>query len=1111
MPPDLEPCLPGPLHTLKQVPTSIRNSESVGLSAILLGGRMQTMPTFSAAAPDLHHAALLLKLILGSEGIKPQYQDVTRLRLLLEKNEELHQLLKDSWERQDCTRLKSFAFWYVHETFQIAMERKTGTIMNTVYQRKALANAWQAPYQGNLHKLLRNNINYEFRLGRRRTRGNHSCLVQGSGCGKSRTINELANHVLLIPLNFRISSSEHLRSYPDADEVVRDHFLGASWLSSAEQKSFLWSFFCETLNYVYEHIEQQSYEHKVQYEGLAMNWSSFLKNNRQEVYAEIVRRHNKHFEDIRQTSLNVSSTTGKGQVLRSNVKGSLRRLLELMDQCVHESERLKQTGCVKIICSVDEADVLALTSVPGNEQEGNLYEAFCTSLDVFRGLPIFFLFLSTNSQIALLAPPKRKLISEDAKKHFTSLIAPFTETPFNCSPNFPLDNVSYRLEEITTIGFMAQLGRPLWHSILHAMQSGVAITQTQPSSRIRTRAQTRAHMQSDPSASSMANLIVAEILPLARTKLLCCESLPEPSDRPALHRLYTPLRKRVLADVRVSLTYEPSREKTYDELANMVASHMKMVYSVPQHREYMRSGYSSEPILAEAAAQELRVLRTSGVDGDITLPQIVASAIDNDLCSVGERGEVVGRTLVTLAYERAVESESRSLDGSVHYSAGCSLIGFIKELFPEKFAEEILDSHPDNAGTKQTMRDAFKDAHVRFTHFARLGDDGGITPQALFAAFLRGHAQLGHPTQEKIDVAIPVVLDKDKICVDNMTVLLISIKRRAMEGTKAEYEICADALGVFIQPFVTSLKDHPYIALVMELGVQGRARYTIGQRHIQRPSSGSAAGGLDGFTKPVKAAPSIKTPRTPARMALGRFAERRGNMRSQNEPLTHHPRYNIYAYGCSPDIYKVIGEDERGLYRKLLADRDLFAEHPRKKVPGSIRAMLRQKPVLYTNLDSFHWVGLNPQMAEALRLEKLEEERIYGPDAVFAGQATKICDTVTGEYLFGFPSNKTERQTKDNSESGGNAGASFLRGGQPRGHARRQKEYFESYDSEPEEQDGDEIDDERENCEDIFAAEDRRMKEELSKRRWHLDASRNFKGWQAEQRCREYLGGARGG
>lgn len=56
-----------------------------------------------------------------------------------------------------------------------------------------------------------------------------------------------------------------------------------------------------------------------------------------------------------------------------------------------------------------------------------------------------------------------------------------------------------------------------------------------------------------------------------------------------------------VADVRLSLQYEPNLEmsQSLDTQAKLVASHMRIAYSVPAHREYIRSGYPSEPILAE--------------------------------------------------------------------------------------------------------------------------------------------------------------------------------------------------------------------------------------------------------------------------------------------------------------------------------------------------------------------------------------------------------------------------------------------------------------------------------------------------------------------------------
>lgn len=56
-----------------------------------------------------------------------------------------------------------------------------------------------------------------------------------------------------------------------------------------------------------------------------------------------------------------------------------------------------------------------------------------------------------------------------------------------------------------------------------------------------------------------------------------------------------------VADVRLCLQYEPHVEgnKAMDTQARLIASHMRFAYSVPIHRQYFRSGYPSEPMLAE--------------------------------------------------------------------------------------------------------------------------------------------------------------------------------------------------------------------------------------------------------------------------------------------------------------------------------------------------------------------------------------------------------------------------------------------------------------------------------------------------------------------------------
>jgi hypothetical protein len=51
-----------------------------------------------------------------------------------------------------------------------------------------------------------------------------------------------------------------------------------------------------------------------------------------------------------------------------------------------------------------------------------------------------------------------------------------------------------------------------------------------------------------------------------------------------------------------------------------------------------------------------------------------------------------------------------------------------------------------------------------------------------------------------------------------------------------------------------------------------------------------------------------------------------------------HPRYSVFAYGCSDTAYNPIGRSDGSVYRYLPGNRDVLGEHPRQDV-DSLRAM----------------------------------------------------------------------------------------------------------------------------------------------------------------------------
>lgn len=120
----------------------------------------------------------------------------------------------------------------------------------------------------------------------------------------------------------------------------------------------------------------------------------------------------------------------------------------------------------------------------------------------------------------------------------------------------------------------------------------------------------------------------------------------------------------------------------------------------------------------------------------------------------------------------------------------------------------------------------------------------------------------------------------------------------------------------------------PYITLVMELGAHMRENVdTSRDQHMDHPDS-----------------PSLYLP----------IAS------TAHHPEAGHPRYNIFAYGCTSTTYNVIppGDVEIAKYAELLSSRDTFAEHERQD-SESLEAVFRMKDVYRWGPSySAHWVEL---------------------------------------------------------------------------------------------------------------------------------------------------------
>ncbi|KAI5117184.1 hypothetical protein M0805_008163 [Coniferiporia weirii] len=793
---------------------------------------------------------------------------------------------------------------------------------NQAAKEKAVKEAWTLPYIGNTHLLLRKTINTMNRTRIARTYANCLSIFQSSGTGKSRTVHELGKLIFTIPLNLRPETEHNGFAYPLPDNAIRNFLVGAP---SEPQKARLYfvRFLHGLFTTVLEEVEKLPRVNTL--EEVAQAWSTHLedgdvRNGLYEKVVEVVRKQEGVVEQQDKSATGATdskySRTAKddekqADFIGKQTGGKVQMLISRIDQLA--------SGCrdtekgVRIVVYFDGEHELTVTPKPGEGKLGarSLYHCLCSAAGVIVGQPVFCVFLSTRCSLSSFAPSQRMYPPARITGREGIIRHPFTELPFDCLPDGRpfIKSGTMNLDEVSTIEFMCLFGRPLFSSLLSVQNKGDS----------------------------------ALLVKLARTKLI---------GEWDWARLSADAELAVLS-VRLLLDFNLARENSHMTTIRLVQNHMAMAYSVPAHREVLKAGYPSEPILAEAAAQQMCAMR-SKVNAESL--SALLEFMDNGLIDKGERGELVARLIFILAYDKAVEMYyGTQQETQPIYSRAVPVNYFIRALFGGKNAENIFKSLPDNVVTGVTFEQAFADAWVRFTHFQCAGTSSIISTEGGWAAAARAIAFQCHPCQEAIDIFIPIVLGKEsKLSESSMSGILVQVKARVKAVPEAFVQI--DERNINFFPRQRSQDERPYITIVMELGAQ----------ESYQPLDKYYA--PDGVTQNPKGSPSrVRT--TAMRKQTGRHPTRK-----------EHPRYAIFARGCSASVYSVV--DNKEIYAALVSSRHVLREHPRQD-SDSLSAVRQLKPFWAPGPECYDWTG-----HDALSRGFVEEatEEVYTADAVESGE-----------------------------------------------------------------------------------------------------------------------------
>ncbi|KAF7775693.1 hypothetical protein Agabi119p4_4086 [Agaricus bisporus var. burnettii] len=632
---------------------------------------------------------------------------------------------------------------------------------------RSVEQAWETGYVGETDRLLRDAISSMYRKSSGLPYANFCPIIQGSGTGKSRLVDKLAESVFTIPITLRPLADD--KGFPLGDtangKALLDFFCKPEYFTSAlHAQLYYLQFLLKSLAIAGNWIDDYKRSGRGT-ENIAAEWRQHLSTPctapRNHLYGQATDPSAlETFEDILDESVRFID-------LQARVKNFVGAITDKI--------KSKTDKGPVILFYFDEAQHLTTFTVTKGkknrgEQRINAFAKLSRTCSTTRNFWSARLLVSTSKE------------SND------NLNAPFVELPFDAwkSPTIVKEG-SHSGDEICSLRFMARFGRPMFWALFESLDA-----------------------------------TDSQVIGLAMSKLkLHFEDTRKPYNTHTYDELIP------LLAARVDFTFESNRDEAVFLEGLLVASAMRTVYSVPKHRQYLCGGYPSEPLLAEVAARATFAYFRSIEEGtgSITMiitkyksviPLAVSAWFQRGLIDKGSRGELVARMLCTLAHDISILKKltDGNLDDNASFSQMITVTDFFRALIAEEYVDKILDAQPKNM-KGESLRKVFENAYVHFTQFVKAGNKSVMTDTAAYLLFTRGAAIQGHGTMPNVDFIIPVWIRGDSNPDRwSMTAIFIQVKNR-----KAKQTIHIDMQKK--HKFFTKGKERPYITIAMQLGLSG--------------------------------------------------------------------------------------------------------------------------------------------------------------------------------------------------------------------------------------------------------------------------------------------------
>ncbi|KAM6495554.1 hypothetical protein JOM56_008260 [Amanita muscaria] len=694
------------------------------------------------------HMALVLKRVaqVASEGPHSHLLHVPAAEDhyidALEEDPDLMKLVGDCYTNGSYKDVRCLAF--LRKNPASAFTQNSGEkdkLVDTLSSHSATEKAWNEKYVGSAADCLYDTIKGHCTKGNPAIYARYAAILQSSGMGKSRMIDELSKKHLVLPINLRPSSDT---GFPAADEDVRTFLtVDEAQKDNAHRRShaFLVALFTTARSYLQDidqHItDEQRHETIAQKFRLLMTAGQTFNHQggkRREFYSAVVKHANEFLQppappaplepSIPQTTPPPPTFTLDGEQL--DIK---RTALDLL-KCLNPELKEEHIDTIPplVVLTFDEAHVLSVEKHQSGIGYFSKFSELRRALRALKDLPIFSVFLSTSGKIQNITPRAEDDGSGRVQKSKLVLLPPFIELGFDQMVGRISDS-ALTIETVSNIKFMVRFGRPLFGS---------------------------RYFNGD---AEIRNYIVY----YAAEKLLGGVAFPHTPE--AKKETFTSEAKLACMAVRLALEFNATTLASQNRERTQVEKHMRVCLVMSTGFETAVTIAPSEPILAEAAY--LLMQDREAFD----LPRVLLDELQRPGLDKGDRGELICLVLLLIARDVAVQ-EKRSAVIDVRF--------FMEKLLASQWSTTVSNARParccTNTEDQRPFFEAFEKSKMYFNHFIKVNDYQVINRAFLWRLIARGAAVLCVDNQGAMDVLLPFLYLDNKLGRDNVSGIFIQVK-----------------------------------------------------------------------------------------------------------------------------------------------------------------------------------------------------------------------------------------------------------------------------------------------------------------------------------------------